>query len=230
MVVVPRELDLLVADLRQRGERPRHVRRDLAARPCTAPFRCASEFGRRKGDGGEVRELPASPLLARVAPTRQRRDAERREKAASILHVLFDSRVVTPRNMAGRSGRGNGGPASRAPTTSYSRRACEQPDSRLALLLAGATPFAAQTATESSIIPRPASVSVGRGTFQMSARTALSADREDSAVARRFARDLAPATGFDLRVRFASVGERKPDRLLGAPRDTRSAPRAIDSS
>ena len=94
----------------------------------------------------------------------------------------------------------------------------------LALLLAGAAPLAAQTATDVAIIPRPASVSVGRGTFQMTGRTALWADREDSAVARRFAQDIAPATGFDLRVRVGAPTSGKRIVFVRAPRDTSLGP------
>jgi hexosaminidase len=94
----------------------------------------------------------------------------------------------------------------------------------LALLLAGAAPLAAQTATDVAIIPRPASVSVGRGTFQMTARTALWADREDSAVARRFAQDVAPATGFDLRVRVGAPTSGNRIVFIRAPRDTSLGP------
>jgi hexosaminidase len=90
----------------------------------------------------------------------------------------------------------------------------------LALLLAGAAPFAAQTAPDVAIIPRPASVSDGRGTFQMAARTALWADREDSAVARRFAQDIAPATGFDLRVRVGAPASGNRIVFVRAARDT----------
>src|SRR5215831_11466397 len=59
--------------------------------------------------------------------------------------------------------------------------------------------------TEPSIIPRPTSLVVGTGTFTLSARTVIVADRGDSLAARRLARDLAPATGFDLGVRFTPV-------------------------
>jgi hexosaminidase len=90
----------------------------------------------------------------------------------------------------------------------------------LALLLAGAAPLAAQTATDVAIIPRPVSVSVGRGTFQMTGRTALWAGRKDSAVARRFAQDIAPATGFDLRVRVGAPTSGNRIVFVHAPRDT----------
>ena len=73
----------------------------------------------------------------------------------------------------------------------------------LALLFSGAAPLAGQSG-DVAIVPRPASVSLGRGAFQLTERTAVWADREDSAVARRFVQDLAPATGFDLRVRVGT--------------------------
>ncbi len=94
----------------------------------------------------------------------------------------------------------------------------------LALLLAGAAPLAAQTANDVAIIPRPASVTVGRGTFQLTPRTALWADREDSAVARRFAQDIAPATGFDLRVRVGAPTSDNRIVFVRAARDTSLGP------
>jgi hexosaminidase len=54
----------------------------------------------------------------------------------------------------------------------------------------------------------------------MTGRTALWADREDSAVARRFAQDIAPATGFDLRVRVGAPTSGNRIVFLRAPRDT----------
>jgi hexosaminidase len=60
-------------------------------------------------------------------------------------------------------------------------------------------------ASEPSIIPRPAVMTVGAGKFTLTSRTVIAADRADSLAARRLARDLAPATGFDLVVRFATV-------------------------
>jgi len=90
----------------------------------------------------------------------------------------------------------------------------------LALLLAGAAPLVGQTATDVAIIPRPVSVSVGRGTFQVTGRTALWADQEDIAVARRFAQDIAPATGFDLRVRVGAPTSGNRIVFVRAPRDT----------
>ena len=64
----------------------------------------------------------------------------------------------------------------------------------------------AQTPDSISIIPRPASLTVGRGTFTLSPRTTIWTDRADSAVARGLARDLAPATGYDLAVRVGAPG------------------------
>jgi hexosaminidase len=65
-------------------------------------------------------------------------------------------------------------------------------------------PLAAQ-ATEPAIIPRPASMTPGTGVFRLTAQTIIVATRADSLAARRLARELAPATGFDLPVRFATV-------------------------
>ena len=73
------------------------------------------------------------------------------------------------------------------------------------LLLAGSVSLPAQSADRVDIIPRPVSVVTGNGTFLLTARTTLWADRADSAVARRFARDVAPATGFDLAVRVGDA-------------------------
>jgi hexosaminidase len=64
---------------------------------------------------------------------------------------------------------------------------------------------AAQSASGWSIIPRPTSITVGTGKFTITAKTVIASVRADSLAARRLARDLAPATGFDLPVRFAAV-------------------------
>ena len=79
----------------------------------------------------------------------------------------------------------------------------------------------AQVGDEVTVIPRPASMTVGHGWFVLTARTTIWADRADSAVARGLARDLAPATGYDLVVRVgsASRGRRILFRRAGA-RDT----------
>ncbi len=55
--------------------------------------------------------------------------------------------------------------------------------------------------TEISIVPRPVSVTPASGAFTLGPRTTIYTDRADSAVARRFAREIAPAMGFDLTVR-----------------------------
>jgi len=51
-----------------------------------------------------------------------------------------------------------------------------------------------------AIIPRPVSLTRGNGSFSVTPRTRIFADRADSAVAVRFSRSLAPATGFALPV------------------------------
>jgi hexosaminidase len=56
-----------------------------------------------------------------------------------------------------------------------------------------------------SIIPRPESMTTGRGMFRLTAQTTIVATRADSLAARRLARDLAPATGWDLPVRFGTA-------------------------
>jgi hexosaminidase len=64
----------------------------------------------------------------------------------------------------------------------------------------------AQTLDSITVIPRPASLIAGRGAFLLSARTTIWTDRADSAVARGLARQLAPATGYDLAVRIGESG------------------------
>jgi hexosaminidase len=79
----------------------------------------------------------------------------------------------------------------------------------------------AQSAVEPSVIPRPVSMTTGRGVFRLTARTTIVADRADSIPARRLARDLAPATGFDLRVSLG--GDATGNRIVfrrAAARDT----------
>jgi len=76
-----------------------------------------------------------------------------------------------------------------------------------------------------SIIPRPDSLVAGRGSFTLTSRTTIWSDRADSAVARRFARSLAPATALDLPVRIgtSSSGNRIVFRRASA-RDTTLGP------
>ncbi|HEY2164831.1 MAG TPA: beta-N-acetylhexosaminidase [Gemmatimonadaceae bacterium] len=95
---------------------------------------------------------------------------------------------------------------------------------QLVLLFGGTARLAAQTANGVGIIPRPASVFVGRGTFLLTVRTAVWTDREDSAVARRFAQDIAPATGFDLRVRVGAPTSGNRIVFVHAARDTSLGP------
>lgn len=80
-------------------------------------------------------------------------------------------------------------------------------------------------AQEIAVIPRPVSVSPGRGSFTLGSRTTIFANRADSAVAARFARSIAPATGLTIPVRVDAnpTGNRivfrhtaKPDTSLGA--------------
>src|ERR1700733_5038736 len=52
--------------------------------------------------------------------------------------------------------------------------------------------------SSASIIPRPEQQTPGTGEFTLTARTIIYADRADSAVAARFARSIAPATGFEV--------------------------------
>ena len=71
-------------------------------------------------------------------------------------------------------------------------------------LLALATVAGAQSPAELSVIPRPTSMTAGRGVFRLTPRTVIVATRADSLAAKRLARDLAPATGFDLAVRYGT--------------------------
>jgi len=64
----------------------------------------------------------------------------------------------------------------------------------------------AQTSDGIAVIPRPQAVALGRGSFTLTARTTIWSDKADSAVARQFARALAPATGYDLPVRLGASG------------------------
>jgi hexosaminidase len=73
-------------------------------------------------------------------------------------------------------------------------------------LIAGSS-AGAQSAPELAVIPRPSSMTPGRGTFRLTAQTTIVAMRADSLAARRLARDLAPATGWDLPVRFGTASE-----------------------
>ena len=80
-------------------------------------------------------------------------------------------------------------------------------------------------ASDIAVIPRPVSVVAGKGTFALTPRTTIWTDKADSAVARRFARSLATATGLELPVRVGAAASgnrivfRRPsarDAALGA--------------
>ena len=55
-----------------------------------------------------------------------------------------------------------------------------------------------------AVIPRPQSVVAATGKFTLSPRTTIWSDKADSAVARRFARNLAPATAMELPMRIGT--------------------------
>jgi hexosaminidase len=74
--------------------------------------------------------------------------------------------------------------------------------------------------TELAIIPRPVSLTRGSGNFTLSGRTVISTDRGDSAVAARFARSIASATGFALPVRIGSATSGNRIVFQRAARDT----------
>lgn len=79
----------------------------------------------------------------------------------------------------------------------------------------------AQGAGGIAVIPRPQSVVSGRGSFALTARTTIWSDKADSAVARRFVRGLAVATGFDLPIQMGPA--RSGNRIVfrrAAARDT----------
>lgn len=88
-----------------------------------------------------------------------------------------------------------------------------------------ASAAAAQTTDSIAIIPRPVSLTPKHGAFTLTARTTIWTDRADSAVARGLARDIAPATGYDLAVRVgaSSSGNRIVFRRA-ARRDTTLGP------
>ena len=75
------------------------------------------------------------------------------------------------------------------------------------LQLGLATSAHAQEPHSISVIPRPVSMAARGGRFTLTARTTIWADRGDSAVARGLARELAPATGFDLSVHVGSSAQ-----------------------
>src|SRR5216110_3407086 len=74
----------------------------------------------------------------------------------------------------------------------------------IAALSLAASAARAQTAGGISVVPRPESLVVRSGWFQLTPRTVIWSDRADSAVAVRFARAIAPATGFQPRVAVGS--------------------------
>jgi len=57
-----------------------------------------------------------------------------------------------------------------------------------------------------AIIPQPASVTPQKGVFTLTAKTVIWTDAATSELGRRLARDLEPATGFPLAVRFGAGG------------------------
>ena len=79
----------------------------------------------------------------------------------------------------------------------------------IAALVTAASTASAQR-NDVAIIPRPVSLTRGSGAFSLGARTQIFTDRSDSAVAERFARSVAAATGFALPVRIgrATSGNR----------------------
>src|SRR6266536_350727 len=83
----------------------------------------------------------------------------------------------------------------------------------------------AQTGDGVDVIPRPQAATRGRGSFTLTSQTTIWSDKADSAVARRFARGLATATGLDLPVRIgtSASGKRIVFRRASA-RDTALGP------
>lgn len=83
----------------------------------------------------------------------------------------------------------------------------------LVLALGFAVPAAAQTSTPSpatdsasvAIVPRPESLTVGRGRFALNANTVIYTDAATAEIARRFAASLLPATGLSIPVRVGAA-------------------------
>jgi hexosaminidase len=93
---------------------------------------------------------------------------------------------------------------------------------RLCCLCAIAASRAAAQTSDVSIVPRPVSLTHRTGSFRLTPQTRIFADRADSAVAERFARSLAAATGYTLPVRIGRsasgnrvVFQRTRDTTLG---------------
>jgi hexosaminidase len=83
----------------------------------------------------------------------------------------------------------------------------------------------AQSGDGIAVIPRPLAVTPGRGSFVFTPRTTIWSDKADSAVARRFARGLAVATGLDLSVRVGTPASGNRIVFRRAPaRDTTLGP------
>jgi len=86
-------------------------------------------------------------------------------------------------------------------------------------------PSARAQSGEPAIVPRPVSLVRGRGEFRLTPRTVLVASARDSLVARRFARDIAPAAGFDLVVRASAAASQNRIVFRRAPvKDTSLGP------
>lgn len=94
------------------------------------------------------------------------------------------------------------------------------------IALLSVLPLAAHAATVAdtsvyAVIPRPAVLTPAEGHFTLTARTALHTDPAFGTVARRFALDIANATGFDLRIVRSTAPAPGTIRLLRAVgRDT----------
>ena len=69
------------------------------------------------------------------------------------------------------------------------------------------TPTSSQTADSASIaiVPRPESLTVGRGRFVINANTVIYTDAASADIARRFAASLLPATGLSILVRVGAA-------------------------
>jgi hexosaminidase len=87
------------------------------------------------------------------------------------------------------------------------------------LIIAPVSGFA-QGAADPAIVPRPVSLVRREGSFTLSAATVIFADRGDSAIATRFARSIAPATGFTLPVRIGRKASGNRIVFQRATRDT----------
>ena len=95
--------------------------------------------------------------------------------------------------------------------------------SSLTMPAAAQTPASSPSADSASIaiVPRPESLTVGRGRFTVTASTVIYTDAASADIARRFAASLMPATGFSIPVRVGAGAAASGIVLERNPRLTR---------